>query len=577
MKSNDDVPCDRKPTTVVEALRWIFLKMNQRMGKDVHLFAGLIILSLYLIFLSIFGIFAATKQHQVLLFFWLYYFSFNSFLQARSLTVRGQTKYNLLKRSYEESIDDNQQTYDCCGFDNSTYFNSSVTREEYRQQKELEELRKAGSTPAEVDEEGKDINLHIPKYMTDMPWYVTYDHETPTLKHQRLHQSKIRLLETRILEWPRPIQDWPESEIGLRHIHPEKSKEYDTLNEWYARGYTDKVATRYRPGACENCGAMTHKRLAEAKKVLKAKKLDEEALAEEQAVAKMPTAAESTDPLVTVAAKPTESDSKNKALKVDSDDDEENGEYKYADSMDIPGQHVDSKQRISVRNLPYYDPKSRSMRDNPFAGTNKDPSQVPYLGDNFVRYSGDAKDFARSQIFAWEASGKCNFMRKKEQFIKTVEQQLIERYGGEEYLNSIPRELVVEAQTEQYVEFNRLGTIVEEKEIEFEANDNKLDDNVDQDKPKSLVELHRETLNKEKNQPKPSSSTDDNNSVMKKLDKKKVQEAARQLAERERQAEEMGNIDERKRKYNSLKSRISEHKEPTEEELEAYRLKKTSS
>ncbi|CAF4161098.1 unnamed protein product, partial [Rotaria magnacalcarata] len=116
-------------------------------------------------------------------------------------------------------------------------------------------------------------------------------------------------------------------------------------------------------------------------------------------------------------------------------------------------------------------------------------------------------------------------------------------------------------------------TIVEEKEIEFEANDNKLDDNVDQDKPKSLVELHRETLNKEKNQPKPSSSTDDNNSVMKKLDKKKVQEAARQLAERERQAEEMGNIDERKRKYNSLKSRISEHKEPTEEELEAYRLK----
>ncbi|CAF4493544.1 unnamed protein product, partial [Rotaria magnacalcarata] len=77
------------------------------------------------------------------------------------------------------------------------------------------------------------------------------------------------------------------------------------------------------------------------------------------------------------------------------------------------------------------------------------------------------------------------------------------------------------------------GTIVEEKEIEFEANDNKLDDNVDQDKPKSLVELHRETLNKEKIQPKPSSSTDDNNSVMKKLDKKKVQEAARQLAERE--------------------------------------------
>ncbi|CAM4871358.1 unnamed protein product [Rotaria socialis] len=300
--------------------------------------------------------------------------------------------------------------------------------------------------------------------MTDVPWYVTYDHEKPTLKHQR--------------------------------IHPEKSKEYDTLNEWYARGYADKVATRYRPRRLDarftgsdfapdeyiQYHGMTSVivGMLKQKKVLKAKKLDEE-----------------------------------------------DGEYKYTDSMDMPGQHVDSKQRTSVRNLPYYDPKSRSMRDNSFAGTNKDPSQVPYLGDNFVRYSGDAKGFAKSQIFAWEASGK--------------------------------------------------GTIAEEKEIEFEANDNKLDDNVDQDKPKSLVELHRETLNKEKIQPKSSSSTDDNNSVMKKLDKKKVQEAARQLAERERQAEEMGNIDERKRKYNSLKSDISEHKEPTEEELEAYRLKKTSS
>jgi pre-mRNA-processing factor SLU7 len=403
-----------------------------------------------------------------------------------------------------------------------------------------------------------------------------------------------------------------------------------------------------------------HKRLAEAKKVLKAKKLDEEALAEEQQ-ADVETTNESTDPLVTVAAKPTESDDKTnptKTTKVDSDDDEEDEEYKYTDSMDMPGQHVDSKQRISVRNLriredtakyllnldansAYYDPKSRSMRDNPFAGTNKDPSQVPYLGDNFVRYSGDAKDFAKSQIFAWEASEKGvsihtqadptklellnkEFHEKKNQFVKTVQEQLIERYGGEEHLNSIPRELVVEAQTEHYVEYNRFGKvikgdqratikskyvediyenehtsvwgsywnkhrwgyacchsllrqsyctgiIVEEKEIEFETNNKPVDD-INQDKPKSLAELHREKLNKQKIQSK--SSTDDKNSIMKKLDKKKVQEAAREIAERERRAEEMINIDERKRKYNSLKSDIKDQQEPSEEEVEAYRLKK---
>ena len=561
------------------------------------------------------------------------------------------------------------------------------TREEYRQQKELEELRKAGTAPAEVDEQGNDINPHIPKYMTDVPWYVTYSHDKPTLLHQR--------------------------------IHPEKIKEYDGLNDWYARGHAEKVAVRYRPGACENCGALTHKRkdcverprrtgarftgtdfapdeyiqgdialswdgkrdrwngvdiswhqqklqdehkrLAEAKKVLKEKKLDEDAIAEEEAAALV--AATPIEPEITVPVRPTEGGDKAKstANKPDSDDDDQDEEYKYTDSMDMPGQHVDSKQRISVRNLriredtakyllnldansAYYDPKSRSMRDNPFDGTNKDPSQVPYLGDNFVRYSGDAKDFARSQIFAWEAAEKGvsihtqadptklellnkEFHEKKNQFVRTVQEQLIDRYGGEEHLNSIPRELVVEAQTEQYVEYNRFGkvikgdqratikskyvedvhenehtsvwgsfwrghrwgygcchsllrqsyctgVIVEEKEIAFETSEKVLED--DPERGKTLVELHREKLNKKKTQVKPAATTttEEANTVMKKLDKKKVQEAAREIAERERQAEELLDVDERKRKYNSLKTDKNELHQPTEEELEAYRLKK---
>jgi pre-mRNA-processing factor SLU7 len=487
----------------------------------------------------------------------------------------------------------------------------------------------------------------------------------------------------------------------------------------YARGHAEKIATRFRPGACENCGAMTHKRkdcverprrtgarftgtdfapdeyvqsdiqlswdgkrdrwngvditwhqhkiqdehnrLAEAKKMLKAKKLDEDAIEDEKAAAAAAAEQETAEPQITVPVKPTGSDEKTKSSgnKVDSDDDDEDEEYKYTDSMDMPGQHVDSKQRISVRNLriredtakyllnldansAYYDPKSRSMRDNPFEGTNKDPSQVPYLGDNFVRYSGDAKQFARSQIFAWEAAEKgvnihtqadptklellnIEFHEKKNQFVKTVQEQLIERYGGEEHLNSIPRELVVEAQTEQYVEYNRFGKvikgdqratvkskyvedtyenehttvwgsywnnyrwgyacchlllrqsycpgmIIDEKDIRFESNN--VDTTVSGDKPESLVQLHRKKLNKEKFQPKNSSSVDESNPTLKKLDKKKVQEAARDLAERERQAESVLNIDERKRKYNALKTDVNDQHEPTEEELEAYRLKK---
>lgn len=62
--------------------------------------------------------------------------------------------------------------------------------------------------------------------------------------------------------------------------------------------------------------------------------------------------------------------------------DEEGDDDKYVDEVDMPGTKVDSKQRITVRNLriredtakylrnldlnsAYYDPKTRSMRDNP--------------------------------------------------------------------------------------------------------------------------------------------------------------------------------------------------------------------
>lgn len=42
---------------------------------------------------------------------------------------------------------------------------------------------------------------------------------------------------------------------------PEKQKQFSGIDEWYNRGVdTSKTITKYRKGACENCGAMTHKR-----------------------------------------------------------------------------------------------------------------------------------------------------------------------------------------------------------------------------------------------------------------------------------------------------------------------------
>ena len=76
---------------------------------------------------------------------------------------------------------------------------------------------------------------------------------------------------------------------------------------------------------------------------------------------------------------------------VDSDDSDAD-EDKYADQADMPGTKFDSKTRTTVRNLriredtakylynldpnsAFYDPKTRSMRENPFKNTNKDPSE----------------------------------------------------------------------------------------------------------------------------------------------------------------------------------------------------------
>ena len=47
-----------------------------------------------------------------------------------------------------------------------------VSRDEYKAKKALEEARKAGKVPAERDEEGKEINPHMPKYIIDAPWYL---------------------------------------------------------------------------------------------------------------------------------------------------------------------------------------------------------------------------------------------------------------------------------------------------------------------------------------------------------------------------------------------------------------------
>ena len=71
---------------------------------------------------------------------------------------------------------------------------SFKSREDHRKQIELEEARKAGLAPAEVDEDGKEINPHIPQYMSSAPWYLNADKPVSLLTGDFLNQSSVLVL-----------------------------------------------------------------------------------------------------------------------------------------------------------------------------------------------------------------------------------------------------------------------------------------------------------------------------------------------------------------------------------------------
>ncbi|XP_017092202.2 pre-mRNA-splicing factor Slu7 [Drosophila bipectinata] len=349
------------------------------------------------------------------------------------------------------------------------------SREDWRKAKELEEARKAGTAPAAVDEEGRDINPHIPQYISNAPWY--YGSQGPTLKHQR----------------------------------PQHEDERGQLDKRGPKGLdTTRIVTKFRKGACENCGALTHKRkdCLERPRKVQAKYAEsilvhDEHLVNDEAVNydEKRDRWSSYDPanhreIIEEYEKVEEAKRQLKAEKLKNDpdaeiSDEEGNEDKYVDEVDMPGTKVDSKQRITVRNLriredtakylrnldpnsAYYDPKTRSMRDNP--NPQVPAEEAEFAGENFVRFSGDTTAQATAQLFAWEAHGKGvdvhllaeptklellqkEYEQKKEQFKSSTKTHIVEKYGGEEHLQVPPKSLLL-AQTEEYIEYSRSGKVI---------------------------------------------------------------------------------------------------------------------
>ncbi|KAF8558005.1 hypothetical protein OG21DRAFT_1595630 [Imleria badia] len=377
-----------------------------------------------------------------------------------------------------------------------------LSREEFRRQKDLDAARKAGTAPAALDEEGRPINPHIPQYISQAPWYL--DTGAPSLSHQR---------------------------------RPTDERAPDKLDNWYDRGArAGPAAKKYRKGACENCGAMTHKKQdclerprkkgakftskdIQADEVIQEiasgydakrdrwngydpsehKRIYEEYEAIEAARKKLREEEIDNQTTTDLAAvrKVAKAGKEKKAADPDfgSSDEEDADDDKYADAADAVGQKLDTKTRITVRNLriredtakylvnldpesAYYDPKTRSMRDAPIK--NVAPEDAKFAGENFFRYSGEAPAVQKLQLFAWQAAQRGNdvhlnagptqgqflheeYKTKKENLKEVTKESILAKYGGEQYLEKAPKE-IMDGQTEIYVEYSRTGQIIKGKE-----------------------------------------------------------------------------------------------------------------
>jgi pre-mRNA-processing factor SLU7 len=443
-----------------------------------------------------------------------------------------------------------------------------LSRDDRKKAQELEELRKTGAAPPEVDEDGKMINPHIPQYVSQAPWYL--NHTRPGLKHQRSSNFK------------------------------EKAK-MDGMDAWYERGTKVGKASKFRKGACQNCGAMTHRKAdclerprkrgaeltgknivadekiqpglrldydgkrdrwngynpTEYKRVIehyekvetqrrvkkkqeldqkfkdksktralkKAKKAEEKTRLRKERAEKLKAvrakkAAEAIEKGEAVAQDDSPDDDTDTDTDTDTDDetdDEDEGDELLKDEtgmvmMSRSDTAKHTTNRTTARNLriredtakylrnlnihsAYYDPKTRSMRENPHP--EKDPNELIYAGDNFIRSKGDVNDVKAQRMFTFEANDAGNekvhmmsnpsqaellfeqYKEKKAKLKVDKRANVLAKYGGAEHLEAPPLELVL-GESEAYTEYSETGQVVKGQEKVVPSTrypENKLENN----------------------------------------------------------------------------------------------------
>ncbi|PSC70199.1 Pre-mRNA-splicing factor SLU7 [Micractinium conductrix] len=519
-----------------------------------------------------------------------------------------------------------------------------LSAEERRRQRELEEARKAGLAPAELDEEGKEINPHIPSFMADAPWYL--NSSAPSLKHQK--------------NWKDQVTD------EMR---------------WYDRGAKVFQAHKYRKGACENCGSISHKtKDCMERPRTKGAKLTNKNIAADDKIEDLQLKtfdakrdrwngyngdewvkqAERFEKVEAVRAEIRRKELLEKKLAGEVEEEEAEQELgkeesKIDETEDAGFAKVEKRVRTagggstgSVRNLriredtakyllnldtnsAYYDPKSRSMREDP--QPDKDPSQKTFYGDNFVRQSGEVGGFTDLNAFAITTHERGHdvhmqampsqaelsfqqFKQRKKALEGAGKEGILAKYGNAAAAAS--DDVKALQATEAYAEYDASSRLLRGQEVKAKSRyeeDQYINNHtsvwgswwhdgqwgyacchstvkqsycVGAAGAEAAAEAAEQLAeNMEKKAAEDEARRRDSKLVGHKptadvwgeagedaltaqLDREKVMEAIRRQEEREKAG--MAAVDDRKRGYNSL---AADDAEVTPEEMEAYRLKKS--
>lgn len=313
----------------------------------------------------------------------------------------------------------------------------------------------------------KEANEYIPNFISKRPFYAGEgDEETDYLEHQRLHK-----------------------------------KQQDTA--WYDRGKKGTAATKYRKGACENCGAMGHKakdclerpRKKGAKwtgKNIQADDVEQEVHLSWDAKRDRWNGYDAKEYKHVVeeyeAMEELKKQAHAKQKGEDGEEDEDEEGLKYAETSDMSKHQPTSTRQLRIRedtakyllNLDLesakYDPKTRTLVDG---GAMADKAADLFNEEGFVRASGDAAEFERATRYAWEAQEKQGdtsqhiqanptageFYRRKER--EEAEQKRLEREKalrekyGDDATHTMPAALqsMAVTESEQFVEYDEHGLV----------------------------------------------------------------------------------------------------------------------